>query len=107
MIKFVAMLSLILSLIAPHAVSGHGGMHSSGHDGAADHVDGATFDQQHHHGDTEHCCDAVIGGCYVADLGDGSVSPASPPPARTIIAVIHDSVSDGVTPGFDPPPPRV
>ena len=105
MIKFLAILSLILSLIAPHGATAHGDAHAHGH--ADVHHDRIAEDDGHDDNGMRHCCDAIVGGCIVAAVDERLAVWSYATPARAKSFAFCGSLSDDITLTFDPPPPRV
>ena len=107
MVKFVAILSLILSLIAPHGVSAHSYGHVHEHKNTEAHHSAAVEDVDRHNTEDRHCCDAVVGSCGVAVLDSCSVAWTNAS-LRTADRIVPPGVQrGGVDLSFDPPPPRV
>lgn len=110
MIKILAALSLILSLMVPHLAGANGSFQANGHHGMASMME-ATSDvpsgEHRDDGDKRLCCEMLAGHCSSVMLIPNSYHAS----ALDLHAITPRSYvnygRDGFALTFDPPPPRV
>lgn len=112
MFKWLVALSLVLTLISPHAIGSNGLSDASVHSQAMKHHAGLEqSDHAGHHGDkadaSKECCHAVVGACV-----GGFFAPHHAVPKRGLSAsdnrvALADDIPTQHQLSFEPPPPRV
>lgn len=112
MFRWLVILSLILTLISPHAIGSNGLSDPSGHGQAMTHHAGlGQNDHAGDHGDnadaSKECCHAVVGACVGGFLAPHHAVPASGLSASDIRVVLADDTPTQHLLSFEPPPPRV
>lgn len=107
MVRFLVSITLILALIAPHQVGAHAGHDLHGGHTSVTHADEAEWHGGHDQKGSQHCCDATLGGCVVAALIHQPADWTSFTQTASVSTIPVATLTDGLAPSFDPPPPRV
>jgi hypothetical protein len=110
MMKVLAVLSLVLSLMVPHLAGADSSLEANSHHGMASMVDRASdvpSGGHHHDQDKMLCCDMLAGHCSVVMLVPNSYQASALDMHAITPRSYVDYGRDGFSLSFDPPPPRV
>lgn len=110
MVRLIAALSLIVSLVLPHIVSAEPGAHVHDHHGmVAEKAEAAHTckDGQCEERSVLICCEMLAGHCSTLMLQPGAATALSLDQKSSAAWPVGTCRIDGLSLAFDPPPPRV